>query len=309
MACDGVVDRLCRLRLEALQGSETGPKRLDPDGDVQLANVAKQQRLSSQLEVNTILKTARLDHPPTVNLDNATFFHVGVDLSAEFKEKAFRLANVSVRFNNAWEIVLYKTADGLECVIFFVQKTTSRIMQIGFFELEENGLSIESESFRTLHSASMLRNIENADETLTVLMVKLKDSKASSGGRKEAQKAKLVDDLAQLEAEYKQKKDELDAEYKQKKDELNAESSIKHAEMAAEPARLKAQIEDLKTIKLENKYSNIVRRGPAKSNVKKAPKGAENQPLPGDANPGPVAELDSSSDEDEDYKPNVLTLP
>jgi len=309
------------MRLNTLAGANTGPKQ-GREGEVSLNDGAKKQRQQVLIDVGTVLMNSKSKFPEKVNLDNKlVFLHVGTELSDEFQESMMHLAGMSsVRVRAASRIVVYKTdANGLDCIVFFVDRTTTAVNIIGLFTLNADGASIDTESFRTLNSASMISKTNNADEMLAGLMVELENLKGASAKHRETYKTFVADERELIKADFEeaQKKlkadflhaqEMLKAQYTQKMEDLDAQSAahkeMEQAETAAETERLNTQVKDWKTVKLENTYSNVVRRGTSKSSG--APRKQALTPVPekppspeeDDAREGPViAELDSDEDD------------
>lgn len=318
---NGLVDRLCRMRLNALAGANTGPKQ-GREGEVSLNDGAKKQRQQVLIDVGTVLMNSKSTFPEKVNLDNKlVFLHVGTNLSDEFQAYMMHLAGMrSVRARAASRIVVYKTDPGLDCVVFFVDRNTTAVNIIGLFTLNADEASIDPESFRTLNSAVMISNMNQADEMLAGLKVGLENSKDAIAKHRKAHKTSVADqrerrikadfeeDQRKLRAEFLRAQEMLKAQHTQKMKDLDAQSAAqkekRQAEIAAETARLNAQVEYWKAVKLENTYSNVVRRGTSKSSG--APRKQALTPVPekppspeeDDAREGPViAELDSDEDD------------
>jgi hypothetical protein len=165
----------------------------------------------------------------------------------------------------------------------------------------------------------MIRNMNQADEMLSGLMVGLENSKGASAKHRETYKTSLADEREiikadfeeaqkNLKAEFLRAQEMLKAQYTQKMEDLDAQyaadKEMEQSETAAETEKLNAQVEYWKTVKLENTYSNVVRRGTSKSSG--APRKQALTPVPekppspeeDDALEGPViAELDSDEDD------------
>jgi len=194
-AGDGLVDRLCRLRLRALAKPDIGaPKHsLPPD----LADAAKKPRVPLLLNVGTILGKP---YPPKVNLENQIeFVVIGDFLSTQFQNDVFALAEISMESRAEFKVVLYKT--GVHCLVFVIDKLTSVVQSIGHFKLtEENSMDIENGTYRTLNSAQMMGELKEADDALAVLKEEMAKYKASNS--KQTQKAKLDADRERTKQDF-----------------------------------------------------------------------------------------------------------
>jgi len=197
MAGDGLVDRLCRLRLRALEKPDIGaPIRLRDEfpGLDDAAN--KKQRLPVLINVGAILGKS---YPVKVNLENKiTLNYMGEWLLPQLKNDVFDLANISTESRTEFTIVLYKT--GVHCIVLIIDMDTT-VQSIGHFMLEaENLMSIERGTYETLNSTQMMGELKEADDALAVLKEDMAKYKASNS--KQTQKAKLDADRERIKQNF-----------------------------------------------------------------------------------------------------------
>ena len=152
--------------------------------------------------------------------------------------------------------------------------------------------------------------MNNADKMLEELIVGLENSKGASAKQKEMYKTNLADDRKRiklemeeaqkrLEEEFMLAQERLKASYTQEMKDLEVQYETEQARIAANTEKLKTEVKYWKNVKIDNSYSNIVRRGTSKSSG--APRQQAPTPVPGkppSPGEGPaIAELDSDEDE------------
>jgi len=148
-------------------------------------------------------------------------------------------------------------------------------------------------------------------EDLEHLAKEFKENQAKLKEESSGAQAKLKEDAArsqdELKAVYKPKMDESIAIYKQKLDapraelnqelkDLEAEAATRQAAIASNTASMQAQETEQNAKKLQNTYTKIVRRGPARNTTKATSKVAKNVAYQGGGAEEVVVELESDDE-------------